>query len=275
MVLLKGSIIFDESILVIKKEVDSCLIKPCLAVIQVGNDGASDVYVNRKRLACVKTGIVFKHFKYDCAVLETEVINKIKELNSDKYVDGILVQLPLASHLNVTKIINYIDYAKDVDGLTDISLGRLVHNKDTNVPCTPMGIIKMLDYYDISVVGKNVVIVGCSSLIGLPLMNLLINRGATVSMCHIMTNDLKSYTCRSDILIVATGHKHLITADMVCTDSVVIDVGITRENGNLYGDVDFEAVKDKVYAITPVPGGVGPMTVLMLLLNVMKSYKNK
>ena len=257
----------------LKSEIKTYMIKPCLAVIQIGNDPASEVYVKAKEKACNETGIYFKHLKFDENAREIEIINKIVELNNDEYVNGILLQLPLPEKFNAEKLINYIARNKDVDGLTDINVGKLINNKKCIVSCTPQGIMELLNSYDIEVSGKNVVIVGRSNLVGKPLISLFLNKDATITVCHSKTNDLAKFTKNADILVVAAGKKHLINADMVKKDAIVIDVGINREDAKLYGDVDFESVKDKVSYITPVPGGVGPMTVAMLLKNVNESYK--
>lgn len=257
----------------IKNSVKGCMIKPCLAVIQVGDDPASNVYINAKEKACNEVGIYFKHLKYDENVLEKLLINKIIELNNDEYVNGILVQLPLPSNLNAQRIINHITSSKDVDGLNDINTGKLVNDRDGMLPCTAAGIIELLNAYEVPMEGKNVVIVGRSKLVGKPLISLFLKNNATVTVCHSKTNDLGSYTSKADILVVATGVKHLIGPDEVKEGAVVIDVGVTREDNKIYGDVDLDAVKDKVSLITPPVGGVGPMTVAMLLKNVMKSYE--
>lgn len=257
----------------LKNEIKTYMIKPCLAVIQIGSDSASDIYVKAKEKACSEVGIYFKHIKFEETVREIEVINKILELNNDEYVNGILLQLPLPEKFNTEKLINYIARSKDVDGLTDINVGKLVNKKKCLVSCTPQGIMEILKANEIEISGKNVVIVGRSNLVGKPLISLFLNKDATVTVCHSKTNNLKDFTKNADILVVAVGHKHLITKDMVKDGSVVIDVGINREDGKLYGDVDFDSVKDKVSYITPVPGGVGPMTVAMLLTNVNDTYK--
>ncbi len=257
----------------LKSEIKTYMIKPCLAVIQIGNDLASDIYIKEKEKACNEVGIYFKHIKFDETVREIEVINKILELNNDEYVNGILLQLPLPEKFNTEKLINYIARNKDVDGLTDINVGKLVNKKKCLVSCTPQGIIELLNAYNIEISGKNVVIIGRSNLVGKPLISLFLNNDATVTICHSKTNNLEEFTKNADILVVAAGHKHLITKNMVKNDSVIIDVGINREDGKLYGDVDFDDVKEKVAYITPVPGGVGPMTVAMLLRNVNETYK--
>lgn len=258
----------------LKAEIKTYMIKPCLAVIQIGNDEASNVYISAKQKACSEVGIYLKHIKFDEDSREIEIINKIIELNNDEYVHGILLQLPIPEKFNEEKLINYISRNKDVDGLTDINVGKLINNKKCLVSCTPQGIIKLLEESGVSIPGKNVVIVGRSKLVGKPLISLFLNNDATVTVCHSKTNNLKEFTKNADILVVAVGKKHLITEDMVKKDSVVIDVGINRIDGKLYGDVDYENVKNKVSLITPVPGGVGPMTVAMLLCNVNKVYKN-
>lgn len=257
----------------IKTDVKGYMIKPCLAVIQIGDDPASDVYIKSKEKACNAVGIYFKHIKYTEEAKEKEIINKIVELNNDEYVNGILLQLPIPSKYHTERLINYIARNKDVDGLTDINVGKLVNNKKCLVSCTPQGIMELLNYYNIELEGKNVVIVGRSNLVGKPLVSLFLNNNSTVTICHSKTNDLKNYTLNADILVVAVGKKHLITKDMVKENAVVIDVGINREDGKLYGDVDFDKVKKNASYITPVPGGVGPMTVAMLLKNVNECYK--
>ena len=258
----------------LKAEIKTYMIKPCLAVIQIGNDEASNVYISAKQKACSEVGIYLKHIKFDEDSREIEIINKIIELNNDEYVHGILLQLPIPEKFNEEKLINYISRNKDVDGITDINVGKLINNKKCLVSCTPQGIIKLLEESGVSIPGKNVVIVGRSKLVGKPLISLFLNNDATVTVKKTKTNNLKEFTKNADILVVAVGKKHLITEDMVKKDSVVIDVGINRIDGKLYGDVDYENVKNKVSLITPVPGGVGPMTVAMLLCNVNTVYKN-
>ena len=230
--------------------------------------------VNTKEKACNEVGIYLKHIKFDETTREIEIINKIIELNNDEYVHGILLQLPIPQKFNEERLINYIARNKDVDGLTDINVGKLLNNKKCLVSCTPQGIMKLLQESNVEISGKNVVIVGRSKLVGKPLMSLFLNNDATVTICHSKTQNLKEFTKNADILVVAVGCKHLITKDMVKDGSVVIDVGINRVDGKIYGDVDYENVKNKASLITPVPGGVGPMTVAMLLNNVNISYKN-
>jgi len=256
----------------IKNEVKGFMIKPCLAVIQVGDDEASNIYIKAKEKACNEVGIYFKHLKYDVNVLEKEIINKIIELNNDEYVNGILLQLPIPGNLNEQRIINHITSGKDVDGLNDLNAGRLTNNKDGMVPCTAAGVIRILEEYEVPMEGANVVIVGRSKLVGRPLVSLFLKNNATVTVCHSHTENLSEITKNADILVVATGSKWLIGKDDVKKDAVVIDVGVTRVDGKIYGDVNTEEVKKVAKLITPSTGGVGPMTVAMLLSNVIKSY---
>lgn len=273
--ILNGKELANEIQTGIKQEVKACMIRPSLAVIQIGENQASDIYVRNKEKVCNEVGIYFRHFKFDEGTPELTIINKIKELNNDEYVNGIIVQLPIPERYNEKRIVNSIINSKDVDGLTDINTGRLVNGKKTLVPCTPLGIITLLKKYEIELEGKDVVIVGRSKLVGKPLLNLLLNEDATVTVCHKKTNDLKEKTKQADILIVAAGCPNLITEDMVKKDAVVIDVGINRVDGKIVGDVDFDSVSKKASYITPVPGGVGPLTIAMLLSNVITCYKNK
>lgn len=271
--IIDGKKIRNEILEDLKKQVKQYMIKPCLAVIQIGDDEASNTYIKAKEKACTEIGIYFKHIKFSETTKEIEVINKILELNNDEYVHGILLQLPLPEGFNQDKLINYIARNKDVDGLTDINIGKIFNNKQGLVSCTPQGIMKLLEYENIDIEGKNVTIVGRSNLVGKPLLGLMLNKNATVTICHSKTENLKKHTKNADILVVAVGKKHFITEDMVKDDAIVIDVGINRENGKLYGDVDYDKVKAKAKKITPVPGGVGPMTVAMLMSNVLIAYE--
>ena len=274
MTLLDGIKVKKELLNELKNKIDTKNIKPSLAVIQIGNDSASNIYIKNKEKTAINLGCKFEHIKFKEDCTEKEILDKIDELNNNNDVDGILVQMPIPKHLNEKTIQNRIISTKDVDGLTDINVGKLINNKKCLVSCTPQGIIKLLEESGVSIPGKNVVIVGRSKLVGKPLISLFLNNDATVTVCHSKTNNLKEFTKNADILVVAVGKKHLITEDMVKKDSVVIDVGINRIDGKLYGDVDYENVKNKVSLITPVPGGVGPMTVAMLLCNVNTVYKN-
>ncbi len=271
--LLDGKKIKLEKVEELKKEISSLKRKPGIVVIQVGNDEASNVYVKNKEKTALDLGCNFEHIKFEEDTPEDVLLGKIDKLNEDSNVDGIIVQMPLPKHLNTNLIQNRVSYKKDIDGLTDINAGLLFHNKDSLIPCTPKGIMEMLDYYNISVSGKHVVIVGRSELVGRPLMSLMLNNNATVTICHSYTNNMEKITKKADILICAVGKKHIITKEMVKKGAVVIDVGINREDGKLYGDVDFDNVKDKASYITPVPGGVGQMTVLSLYQNLLKAYR--
>ena len=258
----------------LRKEISMYVQTPILAVITIGDDEASKVYVNNKRKSCEQVGISFMHFDYLSEVKESVVINKIKELNKDVSVNGIIVQLPIPDHFNVDKIINTIDVSKDVDGLTNESKIRRMNNKSSLIPCTTKGILELLDYYKINIESKRVLVVGRSELVGTPTYQECLKRNATVTICHSKTIDLGSITKEADILIVATGHKYLIDKNMIKEGCVIIDVGISRDNGKLYGDVNPD-VSDKCSYLTPVPGGVGPMTVVMLLKNTFIAYKSQ
>jgi methylenetetrahydrofolate dehydrogenase (NADP+)/methenyltetrahydrofolate cyclohydrolase len=265
------NIVLDE----VKYIVKDLSVKPKLVVIQIGNDFASDVYVKQKRLMCEYVGYLFECIKLDNNVDTAYVIDIISELNNDNMVTGIIVQLPISKNLDVHKIINSIDYRKDVDGLTDINCGKLFHNSDCLCSCTSLGIMELFKQYDISLLGKNVVILGRSDLVGKPIGMIMINEGATVTICNSNTSDLSWYTKNADILISAIGKAKFITGDMIKDDSVIIDVGINYIDGNICGDVDYESVSNKVSYITPVPGGVGPMTISMLAKNILKAYNNR
>lgn len=258
----------------LRKEISMYVQTPILAVITIGDDEASKVYVNNKRKSCEQVGISFMHFDYLSEVKESVVINKIKELNKDVSVNGIIVQLPIPDNFNVDKIINTIDVSKDVDGLTNESKIRRMNNKSSLIPCTTKGILELLDYYKINMESKRVVVVGRSELVGTPTYQECLKRNATVTICHSKTKDLGSITKEADILIVAIGHKYLIDKNMIKEGCVIIDVGISRDNGKLYGDVN-PNVSDKCSYLTPVPGGVGPMTVVMLLKNTFIAYKSQ
>ena len=262
----------------INQFVEKGLRNPSLAVILVGNDPASEVYVKNKRKACEEVGInsLYIHLAEDTP--EEELLRIIDKLNKDDDVDGILVQLPLPKHINPQKIITSILPEKDVDGFHPENVGKLSTGmKDVIIPCTPLGIWILLKEYGIQTFKKDVVIVGASNIVGKPMGLLFLrNEEATVSICHKNSKDLRKYTEDADILVVAVGKPNLITADMVKRDVVLIDVGINRlEDGKLVGDTDFENIKDKAFAITPVPGGVGPMTVASLLINTVSIYRHK
>ncbi len=264
----------------IRKEIESYvsggLRRPGLAVILVGDDPASHIYVKNKIKACKKVGIESFFYHLSGNIQTEELLDVIAELNSREEVDGILVQLPLPPQINQGDVILSISPEKDVDGFHPQNMGKLVARmEDGFIPCTPLGIDLLLKYYGIDVKGRDVVIVGAGFIVGRPLSLLMLWRDATVTVCHIHTKSIEKYTREADILISATGVPHLIREDMVKEGAVVIDVGISKVDGKIVGDIDFERVKGKVRAITPVPGGVGPMTVTGLLLNTLKSYKRR
>ena len=259
----------------LKSSISSQLKTPILAVITIGDDEASKVYVNNKKKACEYVGMSFLHVYFNENDSEEKVIKKIKQLNKDENINGIILQLPIPKNFNEDKIINTISPSKDVDGLTDISISNLYSNKEGFIPCTPKGILEIFNYYKIDLEGKNVVVVGRSKLVGKPIFLECLKRNATCTICHTKTKDLKEFTKNADILIVATGCKYLIDKNMIKKDAILIDVGISRcEDGKLYGDIN-PNVDDKCKCKTPVPGGVGPMTVVMLLKNTFIAYKNQ
>ncbi|MEG1596712.1 MAG: bifunctional 5,10-methylenetetrahydrofolate dehydrogenase/5,10-methenyltetrahydrofolate cyclohydrolase [Bacilli bacterium] len=275
MIILDGKKVKEEMLKQLKEKLLLVNRPLGLTVIQVGNNSSSNVYVKQKEKMANYLNYNFKHLKLASNIKETELLNIIELENNNDLVDGIIVQLPLPKHLNPSIIQNKILPQKDIDGLTNLNSGKLVSNSDCLIPCTPLGILDILNYYHITITGKHVVIVGRSSLVGKPLLNLMLNNNATVTICHSKTTNLKDITNLADILIVAIGKKHFITSDMVKDNAVVIDVGINSENEKLYGDVDFDNVKDKCSYITPVPGGVGQMTVLEVGYNVYKAYQLK
>lgn len=273
MKLLDGKIVKKTVLAELKEKVSKEKRPLGLVVIQVGEDPASVVYVRQKAKMAEKVGFNFNHIKLDSSVSEEELLNKIDEFNNDDNVDGILVQMPIPKHLNPKTIQNAISPLKDVDGLTDINMGKLMHNEEALVPCTPLGIMDLLKHYGIEVAGKRVVVVGRSDLVGKPMLALMINADATVTLCHSKTKDMSKITKKADILIAAVGKANFIKAEDIRNGCVVIDVGINRmSDGSLCGDVDFNSVKDKVSYITPVPGGVGQMTVAELGMNTYKAY---
>lgn len=249
-------------------------VNPKLAVIMVGDNPASKVYVRNKSKACEEVGIEYKEYLLGEDTKQEELIELIKELNNNKEIHGILLQSPIPNHLNINEAFKAITYSKDVDGFTPSSVGKLCIGEDTFISCTPYGVMKMFEEYEIDLTGKDVVILGRSNIVGKPLIQCCLQKNATVTVCHSKTKNLKEYTKRADIIIAAIGRSKFVTEDMVKEGAVVIDVGINRgEDGKLTGDVDFQNVEKKVSYITPVPGGVGPMTIAMLMNNVIKAAK--
>jgi len=258
----------------VKKLKETCGCTPGLAVVLVGQDPASSAYVNMKKKACDRAG--FYSITHDMPeTISQEAIEKtIVMLNNDTNVDGILIQLPLPAHIDTTKLLELVSPEKDVDGFHPYNVGRLVTNLDGFVPCTPLGVMELLKEYNIDVKGKNCVVVGASNIVGKPMAALLLNADATVEICHIFTDDLKKHTLNADIVLVGVGVINLITEDMLKDDVVIVDIGVSRtKEGKLVGDVDFLNVSKKCSYITPSPGGVGPMTIAMLLSNTLKAAK--
>jgi len=251
-------------------------IVPGLAVLLIGDDPASHAYVKMKAKACEKVGFYSITHNMPETISQDEIIATIEMMNANPRIDGILVQLPLPKHIDTDKILEVIDPKKDVDGFHACNVGRLVTGLESFVACTPLGVMKMFEEYDIDLQGKDVCVVGASNIVGKPMASLLLNANATVTVTHIYTKDLAAHTRRADIVVVGVGVPGLIKAEMVKEGAIVIDIGINRlENGSLVGDVDFEQVAPKCSHITPVPGGVGPMTIAMLLANTLKSAKQR
>ena len=249
---------------------------PKLAVIMVGDNSSSQVYVKNKSFACRKVGIEFEEFLMDKNITEDELLNLIKKLNQDESINGILLQSPVPNHIDINKAFRTIAPEKDVDGFNPVNVGNLVIGEECFISCTPYGIIRLLEEYDIEIEGKNAVVLGRSNIVGKPMAQCLLSKNATITICHSKTQNIGEILKNADIVISAIGKPHFVTSDMIKEGTVVIDVGINRlEDGSIIGDVDFEAVKEKASYITPVPGGVGPMTIAMLLTNVVKAAKKQ
>ena len=248
-------------------------VKPCLSVVMVGENPASKVFVRNKVRFCNRVGVKVSVLTKPASISESELLELIDLLNEDENVHGILVQLPLPGHIDPFKVMARIDPIKDVDGLTPVNLGRLAYGDEALAPCGAKAVMRLLERYGVDLEGQDVCIISNSVLVGKPLSVMMTNRFATVSLCHIKTRVLKDYTSRADVLISATGVPHLVKADMVKRGAVVVDVGISRLKGRIVGDVDFENVKELVSMITPVPGGVGPMTVAMVVENLLNALR--
>lgn len=249
-------------------------IYPKLAVIMVGNDNASRIYVRNKSKACEELGIEFEEFLLDENTTQEKLLNLIEELNLRDDIHGILLQSPIPRHLDINEAFRKIAPQKDVDGFNPINVGKLALGQETFISCTPFGVIKLLEEYNIPIEGKNAVVIGRSNIVGKPMMHCLLNKNATVTICHSKTKNLEKITQNADILVVAIGKAKFLTKNMVKPGAVVIDVGINRnEEGKVCGDVDFEEVEKIASYITPVPGGVGPMTIAMLMTNIVKAAK--
>jgi len=276
MQLLDGKALSEQLINSVKAKAKK--LKPTLAVILVGQNPASLAYVRNKKLACERSGVKYVEYDYPETITQEELLKKIDELNNDDSVNGLIVQLPLPAHIQVPLVIRAVAPAKDVDGFHAYNLGKMFLSPEFEdlPPATPLGIVKLLDHYNIPIQGQEVVVVGHSNIVGKPISMMMLNRNATVTTCHIYTKDLSAHTRRADILIVAVGKANLVTADMVKEGAVVIDVGINRgADGKLCGDVDFANVSKKASFITPVPGGVGPMTVAALILNTVRATERQ
>lgn len=255
-------------------ELNSKGIFPKLAVIMVGEDPGSKIYVRNKSKACEEVGIEFEEHLLNADIKMEELLNLIDNLNNREDIHGILLQSPIPSHLDINLAFRSIKPEKDVDGFNPVNVGKLCLNQDCFVSCTPFGILKMLEEYNIEIEGKHAVIIGRSNIVGKPMLQCLLNKNATVTVCHSKTKNLKEITKQADILVCAIGKPKFVTEDMVKENAVVIDVGINRnEEGKVCGDVDFENVSKKASYITPVPGGVGPMTIAMLMNNIVKAAK--
>lgn len=274
--ILDGKVVSKKIKQDVKQEVEELFLKtgkkPHLVVIQVGDNKASESYVRGKQKDCNEVGIISTKLHFEQSILEEELVKKIVELNLDKSVDGILVQLPLPKHINEEKLIDVIDPQKDVDGFHQINISNLVLNKHAIIPCTPKGIVTLLNYYNVDITGKNCVIIGRSNIVGKPMSHLMLNLNATVTVCHSKTKNLEEFTRNADILIVAIGKPHFVTRDMVKKDCYIIDVGINRVADKIVGDCNFEELEKDCF-VTPVPGGVGLMTRASLLENTLEIFK--
>lgn len=271
--IIDGKVVAEKIRAKMKAEVAKLKVKPGLAAILVGENPASKVYVEIKRKTCDEVGIYSELYKLPEQTTEKELLQLIGKLNENRKIHAILVQLPLPKHISEEKILSSIALEKDVDGFSPENIGRLVSGKEAAVPCTPKGVIRLLEEYGIEIAGKNAVVIGRSNIVGKPVALMLLNRHATVTVCHSKTADLAGHTRNADIIIVAVGKPRMLTSGMVKEGAAVIDVGINRVDGKLIGDVDFASVKEKAAYITPVPGGVGPMTVAMLIENTLERYK--
>lgn len=287
--IIDGKLIASEIRENLKKEVEELKSKgitPGLGVILVGADPASKSYVTAKEKACDKLGLYSENIKLPAETTEEELLNLVEKMNNNPKIDGILVQLPLPKHIDTDKVIMSISPSKDVDGFHPVSIGKMLMGKDTFLPCTPHGIIKLLLHSKVQIEGANVVVVGRSNIVGKPVANLLLNKSeggnATVTVCHSRTKNMAEITKKADILIAAIGKPEFITADMIKDGAVVIDVGVNRVDDSskkrgyrLVGDVEFKTAVEKASMITPVPGGVGPMTITMLMYNTVESSRNR
>lgn len=268
----KLSLILQEDL---KEKINKLSNSPNLTVVMVGEDKASKIYVKNKEKIAKKMGIDTNTIYLNSETTTDELLSIIERLNKDKSVNGILVQLPLPKHIDENLVLEKISPLKDVDGFHPKNLGKLIINNASMIPCTPLGIIKLLDFYNIDLEGKNVVILGRSNIVGKPMLHLLLQKNATVTITHSYTKNLKDITKKADILIVAIGKSNFITKEYIKDNAIIVDVGINRVDNKIMGDVDFNSVKDKVSFITPVPGGVGPLTITMLMYQTYIAYLNQ
>jgi methylenetetrahydrofolate dehydrogenase (NADP+)/methenyltetrahydrofolate cyclohydrolase len=261
----------SEEIVQLKTKYNS---NPVVTTVIVGNDSSSKLYLRLRDNACHDVGIISKHVEFDTTVSEQKILQTIQKLNDDDSVHGILVQYPVPKHLSQEKLMRAIDQGKDVEGFNPVNLGRTLIGDESLVPCTPLSVLTILEHEQVALKGKDIVIINHSNVIGKPLAALFLNRNATVAVCHIFTKNLKQYTSKADILITGAGVPKLITTDYVNDNAIVLDVGIVETKDGVCGDVDFESVKEKVAVLTPVPGGVGPITIACALKNMVKTYRN-
>ncbi len=273
MIILDGKETAKNLLDTLKAEVEALAIRPSLAIILVGNDPASEIYVKNKIKTAQKLGIIATRYQLTADTTEKALEKLIKKLNKDKETHGILLQLPLPKHLNSEKMIDLIDYQKDVDGFHTVNQGLLFQKRNGTRPATPLGVMMLLKAYHINPEGKHVVVIGRSQIVGAPLSKMFLDQNATVTITHSKTQNLKALTLQADIIVAAIGKAHFVTADMVKEGAIMIDVGINRLDGKLVGDVDFNNVASKTSYITPVPGGVGPMTICALTYNLVELTK--
>ena len=271
--ILDGKKVSSEIIENIKQEITHLNLKIGFAIIWIGEDPASEIYVRNKIKKCESVGINTKLYHLNDDVTENYVLNLIEELNNNKEINGILLQSPIPKHIDINKCFNLINPLKDIDGFSESSCGKLFLGNPSFISCTPKGVMKLLEYYNIPLEGKNVCLINRSNIVGKPLFHLLIEKNATVTMCHSKTKDISRVTKNADIVISAVGKPKFITEDMIKDEAIVIDVGISRVDGKVVGDVDFLNVSKKTSYITPVPGGVGPMTIAMVLENILEGVK--
>lgn len=261
----------SKEIVLLKKRYN---ITPVIATVIVGNDLSSKLYLKLRDIACSEVGIISKHFNFNANVSEQEILQTIQELNNDSSVHGILIQYPVPNQLSQEKLMQIIDNRKDVEGLNPVNLGRTFIGDEYLIPCTPLSVLTILEHEHIALRGKDIVIINHSNVVGKPLAAILLNRNATIAICHVFTKNLKQYTSKADIIITGAGIPKLITADHIKENAIVLDVGIVQTKDGVRGDVDFNAVKEKASIISPVPGGVGPVTIACSLKNMVKTYRN-